>query len=323
MKMKAKYLLFTMVGAALAFGFTACSDDDDDSVIPTPPKVEKSNLAFDADTVIVNVHETATFNITDGGGDYKIINENPDIAEGTVENNTVTVTSQSKGITGLIISDATGNYKRIMVKSMYNKMALNKESVTIGMKLGHDDGVGYATVLEGNGNYKAVSENEDIAKVSGIRGDSMIVVQGVSEGTTNITVTDMMGLTQTFKVTVEVTTVPYTDEEKAEILKVTEDVIKFDSETTYWGSFTADVNGSPKIEYRYYTYDIQKIFFDGDFSVGKKKNGKFTTESYWGDGEEWDNVEVEILKNDGSRIWGIMSVVKDDYLHYGYFTVAI
>lgn len=321
--MKAKYLLFTMVGAVLAFGFTACSDDDDESVIPTPPKVEKSNIAFDADTVIVNVHETATFNITDGAGDYKVINENPDIAQGTVNSTTVTVTSQSKGITGLIISDATGSYKRIIVKSMYNKMAMNKESITIGMKLGHNDGIGFATVLEGNGGYKAVSENDDIAKVSDIRGDSTIVVQGVSEGTTNITVTDMMGLTQTFKVTVEVTTVPYTDEEKAEILKITEDVIKFNGQTTYWGTFTADVNGSPKIEYRYYSYDIQKIYFDGDFSVGKKKNGKFTTESSWDDGEVWDNVDVEILKNDGSRIHGILSVVKDGYLSYGYFSVAI
>ena len=35
------------------------------------------------------------------------------------------------------------------------------------------------------------------------------------------------------------------------------------------------------------------------------------------------DVDVEIIKNDGSRVWGICSCVKDDYLNTGYFCIAL
>ena len=54
--------------------------------------------------------------------------------------------------------------------------------------------------------------------------------------------------------------------------------------------------------------------------MGKKTNGKVMTDDPWDGGQKvYDNVDVEIIKVSGSRVWGIMSLVKDNYLHYGYF----
>ena len=64
----------------------------------------------------------------------------------TLEGKTVTLNSQKMGLTGVIISDAEGNYKRVIVKSMYMNLNLDKEELFIGMKLGHTDGLTYLRV---------------------------------------------------------------------------------------------------------------------------------------------------------------------------------
>ena len=169
--MKAKYMLAALSMLAPGFSFTACSSDDDN--MPTYPDVpqaaQKEQLTFDADTVKVGVGETASFNVTNGNGDYKVINENPNIATATVDGNKVIVTSTQKGIAGLIVSDAKGSYKRILVQSMYMRMAVDKESVEVGMKLGHTSGEAKVIVTTGNGGYTATSAYEKIATIKDIK----------------------------------------------------------------------------------------------------------------------------------------------------------
>lgn len=322
--MKAKYLYLAMMSLVLSFGFTACSSDDNDN--PTPTPTNKSEMAFDKDTVKVGVGESATFNITSGGGDYKIINENPDIASGTVSGSAVSVASVKKGITGIVVSDAQGNYKRIIVKSMYFKMSLNKEAVEVGMKLGHTtDATATVTVTGGNGNYTAVSADEKIVKVAGIA-DSVITLNGVAEGTTTVTITDMMGLTKTVNVTVKTTTIPYTDEEKqAQMLDET-NVFNWDSgNSNEWGTFSTQIeNNQQEVYWDYYGYYFMKVYFDGDLTVGKKTNGKVSAKLSWGeDPATYSPVDVEIIKNDGKKVWGVMSSIIDNYLWYGHFCIPI
>lgn len=323
--MKAKYLYLAMMSLVLSFGFTACSSDDNDKPAPTP--TAKSEITFDKDTVIVGVGESATFNITSGGGDYKIINENPDIASGTVSGSAVSVASVKKGITGLVVSDAQGNYKRIMVKSMYFKMSLNKEAVEIGMKLGHTTGAAATvTVTAGNGNYTAVSADEKIVKVAGIA-DSVITLNGVAEGTTTVTITDMMGLTKTVNVTVKTTTIPYTDEEKQALMDNNSSILAWDSNSSYsdWGTFSTQIeNNQQEVYWDAYGYYFIKVYFDGDLTVGKKTNGQVSVKLSWGDDPAaYSPVDVEIIKNDGKKVWGVMSSIIDNYLWYGHFCVPI
>ena len=138
---------------AMAMGFTACSSDDDNTpnYKPVPAPVERGELVVDVDTVEVGVGETASFNISKGEGDYKLINENPDIATASLSGTTITVNSSEKGWAGVIVSDAKGNYKRVVIRSLYKIMLLDKESVSVGIKLGHTDGQDKVTITGGNG----------------------------------------------------------------------------------------------------------------------------------------------------------------------------
>lgn len=328
--MKAKYMMAALSMLVLGFSFTACSSDDDD--MPTYPEVpqaaQKEQLTFDTDTVKVGVGETATFNVTNGNGDYKVINENPDVATATVNGSTVTVTSTQKGIAGVIVSDAKGSYKRILVQSMYFTMAVDKENVEVGMRLGHTDGEARVIVKAGNGGYKATSADEKVAKIEDIRGDSAVIIQGVGEGTTTVTITDMMGLSVKVNVTVKVTSEPYSDDEKQTILSITDQDFVWDgSDKGSWDDWFCSKNGDT---YRFgfgyswgsTVYSGSWLDYKGSLTAGTKGKGTVNNKD-WSDTSSYENVDVEILKNDGKKVWGIMSVIKDNYLHYGYFVMPI
>lgn len=331
--MKARYLYISIMSLAVAMGFTACSSDDDDSIkyktLPAP--VERGEFVVDVDTVEVGVGETASFNISKGGGDYKLINENPDIATASLSGNTVTVNSSEMGWAGIIVSDAKGNYKRVVIRSLYKNMFLDKESVSVGIKLGHTDGQEKITITGGNGGYEAQCADEDIAKVSSVS-DNVVTVQAVAQGTTTLTITDVMGVTKTINVTVTTTTVPFSDSEKNEIMERTSNIISWDGQNSKsYGTYSVDDDNEQKlVQWTYYSYSYYSVnvWFDGDLSVGKKNNGKVLSKfSRKGSGDTYEDCDVEIIKNDGSRIWGIVSKVgtkKDkDYLYTGYFCVEL
>lgn len=211
---------------------------------------------------------------------------------------------------------------------MYTVLALNKENVSVGMKLGHDDGKDKVIVKKGNGGYTASSADENIAKVSRIENDSVIVIQGVAAGSTTVTVTDMMGLSKTVNVTVETTTIPYTEEEKKEITNSREYRLCWDGTTKSETQVNTMENGQHKMGWDYgwgsYKYYWAYVYFTGDLTVGKKTNGRISAKLGYSEPEnEYEDVEVEIIKNDGLYVWGIMSVIKNNYLHYGYFCQPI
>lgn len=319
-----------MLATAMMMGFTACSDDDDvyDPETNVPEAQERPVIKTDvADEVQVGVGETATFNITDGGGDYKVVAENPEFVNATINGNAVTLTGVDKGIAGVVVSDAKGNYKHITVKCMYFKITLDKQEVNVGMKLGHTDGVAKVTVVGGNGNYTAESADETVARVS-VKGD-VITIQGVKTGETTVTVTDMMGLTQTVNVKVETTTVPFTDEEKAEVLALTENKMIFDGIEPLFASYgnvyeVTQEDGFVTIRayYKWYPNNAMVMKFKGDLSVGTKTEGSLTNKD-WYDTLSYEGMTYEILKNDGSRVWGIVHLAEENYLHVGYFCTSI
>lgn len=333
--MKATHIYTVLLATALALGMTACSDDDEvyDPQTGVPEAQEKTPIVTDAaDEVQVGVGETATFSITGGGEGYRVIAENPEIVTASLSGNTVTLTGVEKGIAGVVISDAQGHYKHVTAKCMYFTMTLDKSEVAVGMKLGHTDGKATVTVTGGNGGYKAVSANEQVARTS-VSGD-VITIQGVKEGETTVTVTDMMGLSETVRVRVEVSTTPFTEEEKAEILALTGNKQVFDGEEAtyvgyYGGTYAVEAtDGGYKLYSHYgepggwYSEYAMVFTFQGDLSVGKKTAGTYSNANWYGT-TTYDGLDVEILKNDGSRIWGIISGVKDDYLHTGYFCMPI
>lgn len=317
--MKAKYIYTAMMAVALTMGMASCGDDDDPTPDPTP--TAKSELKCDMDTVKVGVGETATFNILEGGGDYKVICENSDVASATIQGTTVTVSSAKKGLTGLVLSDADGNYKRIVVKSMYFQLIVDTENLNIGMKLGHTDGYGKINMLGGNGSYTVTVADENVARVYNVT-DEVITLRGVAAGETTCTITDIMGLQKVINVTVSTTTIPFSDSEKDDIMALTSNVFDWNGRDSYsWGTYSCNTtDGTTQAKWDYYGWYEMSCSWAGDTSVGKKGTGQFI---YNMGSKRTFDVDVEIIKNDGSRIWGICSYIEDDYLYTGYFTVSL
>ena len=321
--MKLRYFYSAVMTAFLALGFTACSNDEDTPGVKPEPKVEAA-LTFDTDTVSVGVGETATLNITAGGGEYKAFCENPDVATLTVKEKAITVTAIKSGLTGIVVSDAAGNYKRVLVKAMYKNILLDKEEVNVKIKVGHTAGYTTLTVTGGNGGYEAVSDHEDIVDIYSVV-DSVITIRGVSNGTAMITITDKMGVSKKVKVTVTTTDIPYTDEEKADIMASTQENIVFDNNQAQgYGSLSiGEKDGKKLAQWNYSDYIYLKCWFSGDLTVGMKTDGKVEINTdYWNPTvSTYEGVNVEILKVSDTHVWGIMWVMKDNYLHYGYFVL--
>ena len=321
--MKLRYFYSAVMTAFLALGFTACSNDEDTPEVKPEPKVETA-LTFDTDTVSVGVGETATLNITAGGGEYKAFCENPDVATLAVKEKAITVTAIKSGLTGIVVSDAAGNYKRVLVKAMYKNILLDKEEVNVKIKVGHTAGYTTLTVTGGNGGYEAVSDHEDIVDIYSVV-DSVITIRGVSNGTAMITITDKMGVSKKVKVTVTTTDIPYTDEEKADIMASTQENIVFDNNQAQgYGSLSiGEKDGKKLAQWNYSDYIYLKCWFSGDLTVGMTTDGKVEINTdYWNPSvSTYEGVNVEILKVSDTHVWGIMWVMKDNYLHYGYFVL--
>lgn len=328
--MKAKYLFLSMMSVAFAGMLSSCGSDNDDS-FTMPQKPEAAPLVLAADTVSMGIGEKATLEINTGAGDYKVINENPTIAKGTVEGNVLTITSTMKGLTGLVISDGGGNYKRIVVRAMYQEIAFEKEQVNLETKLGHPVRA-EVLITKGNGQYTYVSDNPDVANLTTIVGDSVAVVTGKKTGTANIEITDVMGLKKTLVVNVTATEEPYTAEEKEQIMASS--VQRF-----VWEGYNRIISDQYKAVMakngNTYTYGWEYIIwgtkyywgtvnFTGDLTVGKKDGGALNAKVTWGMNEAtYNNVKVEVIKNDSKNIWAVMSTVKDDYLYYGFFCMPV
>lgn len=320
--MKAKYIYTIMMAMALTFGMASCDDDDNNGNTEQQKPATKTELKCDMDTVKVGIGETASFNILEGGGDYKVICENEDVVTATLEGTTVTLNSQKMGLTGVVISDAQGNYKRVIVKSMYLNLEFDKEELFIGMKLGHTDGKALLNVVEGNGSYKVEIANNDIVRVIA-KTNEFINFQAVKAGETTCVITDLMGLQKTINIKIETSTIPFTDDEKAAVLAINQDIFNWNGENAKsWGSYSfKDLgDGTMRAKWDFYGWDEMSCTWTGDTSVGKKGTGTFVYSINY---KKTFDVDVEILKNNGSRIWGICSCIKDDYLNTGYFCIAL
>ena len=132
-----------------------------------------------------------------------------------------------------------------------------------------------------------------------------------------------MGLQKTIKVKVETTTIPFTEDEKAAILAITKNVVNWNGQDGYqWGDYTVKDLGDGKMQAKwdYVNWYYMTCTWTGDATVGKKGTGTFVYNMNY---KKSFDVDVEIIKNDGSRVWGICSCVKDDYLNTGYFCIAL
>ncbi len=307
--MKIHYLYTMLITLTSVCFMSACSSNDD----PIPVETKTATLSIDTDSLKVNVSESASFKIKDGGGDFKVFTENPEIATASLSDNTITVVSKEKGRTAVVISDKSGNYKRVPVLSMYSKIVLGETSVSVTNKIGQ---VGYAKIgiKGGNGNYTAESDDSNIAEISSIN-DVEVRLILKKEGTTTVHVTDMMGLKATINVEVKTTNVAYTDEEKEALKNSTVEHMTCKTNAGVSSLGWDQMWGS-------YVYGSLKVTYTGDLTVGVKADAKLINDSDY-PSVTYQLDSFEILKNDGTRVWAVYSVIKDGVLHYGKLCLAL
>lgn len=322
--MKIKYIYLYASLLVTILGVSSCGSNNDDN----NPIEKPAELTLDKDTIKVGVEETAELNVTGGAGSYKVFSENPAIATTEIADKKITIKGQDKGYTAVVVSDENGAYKRVPIQSMYKQMVADSTSLHINMKLGNTQNV-TITVTAGNGNYKALIDNNNIAQVASIDGNK-ITITGLTEGPANLTITDMMNLSVTIPITVKTTTVPYTSEELQAIKNDNTLHYTFNGNSVYnerdsYYNYISRMDGNYNMYgFDYYGYMYFKVWFEGDKTIGKKSSAKIQAKMNWNDNvSSTDALTFEIIQNDGTFIWAVYSFIKDNKLYYGNFCQKI
>lgn len=309
--------LLLLLFAALPLSITSCSEDEESTSATEVPK-----LALEQESLEVKVGEKTTLKIKEGGGEYKAFSLNENIAKVEMADHSLIVEGVVNGETSLIISDNDNCYQRVAVSSYYDKLIVNKETVDIKVLLGSGAKSTIVKVMQGNGGYKASSDSEDVT-VSVSNNDITVKALG-KEGSATITVTDSRGLTVLIPVQVTSTTEPYDEEELSSIKDNTTLRFYYDNKTVNNGQSSYTILNSKEENLNLYGWDywggyqVLKIYFPGDHSVGEKPDSKLSSKTY-SENIENQPIKFEIIKNDGTMIWAVYSFVKNDKVYFGHF----
>lgn len=312
------YLLLLSFICIFLFG---CSKED----IDEPVTDTETSIVLDKETVDIRIEENRNVLISEGNGDYNAFSVNPDIADVTVNGNNIEIQGKNIGSTSIIILDKKTQLKRLPVTVyQYDKIVLEKETVDIEFRLGNKKEI-RITVLEGNGQYSAVSEDETIATVQTSENTIIITSQG-KEGKTNIVVTDASKRHTVLSINTTSTLIPYDEDELSSIMeRTTTPYFAFNGTNISSSSYTylnTIEDGMNLSGYTLYNFYVLKIYYPGDKSVGEKQGCKISYQNVpygqFSDGT-LDMEYFKIIKNDGSKIWAVFSLIENDMLKYGYF----
>lgn len=324
------FILFSMSTLCL----TGCSDDD--NVLGTDDQIPELQLENESVKVKIGSENKLTLNIEQGGGGYNVFSLDESVATAKIEGNTIEIEGFMNGKTAIVISDNNGYYRKIDVWALMtdSNISLSKQELKMTSILGYPC-LETVEILLGNGFYTVSSDNNSIK--ASLTKDGKIEISGNSKRTVEtatITVTDWSGLTGTIAVSLSSTLEPYTEEELGLIKQnssVRYNYNKVNLIPKYLENYTDYINvvengkqvyGWENVDYGYF----YKLAFAGDKTVGKKENGTMSGQFFGNDengsvGGYFENepITLEIIKNDGTKIWGIFSFTKNEKLNFGYF----
>ena len=312
--MKLRNILLYLLVLVVPLGFTACDDDDD---IDVQLKEEITELILEKTSIDVEVDKTGDVKITQGGGEYHAFSSNPDVVSVELTDNILKLSALSRGRTSVIISDKNSQYKELNVVAFYDVLEIETTEINVKMPLGHTKTM-RVPITKGNGGYELSLESEIVS--ASIENDSEIVLVASKEGEATITLTDSYGLSLEIPVTISTTTIPYDAKELDEIMANDNSRYIFNTEDMheyYLREESSYIDGTTMIGLNS-SYDYFKLFFTGDKSVGVKNDGILDIELYFANIYLTESVNVEIIKNDGNKVWVVYSYIKDDKLNFGH-----
>lgn len=318
--MKIKNIVGLLLIAAISTNLTSCSSEEENievqEVIALTPEV--------SDLKIV-VGKSQEIKITQGNGDYKAFSLNPEIVDVKLENGKILVEGKKNGITSIIISDQSNQYKKISITSYYESILTDQDAVDIKMLIGNPK-THTITITGGNDGYTVSTDNKDILSISVSK--NLINIVAKKEGTANITIKDELELTKVIGVKITTTDVAF---EESDLNAIKENSTSkyvfcekiFDesyySQYEYYNDF---INGQNRYGFNE-GWEYFKILFSGDKSVGIKENAQlginyYNYETYESTSFTNQPIKFEIIKNDGKKIWAIYTFTKNGRLYYGH-----
>lgn len=289
---------------------------------------------------LLNMSVYATVNITKGNGGYKVVSDNPKVTVSVSENGAITIMGKPEDIetptTALVtVTDAIGITSVFDVCISAHRtdvLKLDETNVEAEGAVGKAFSV-MINVVDGNGGYKVVSNNPEVSvsvTMSGAIKVTGILKSADADLVATITVTDILNLKAACQIRIIPTDNPYTEEEIQTILSNSSRRYYLDDRdmiTPGWKVNFKNVQQNMRITYGWEYYDYHFLLtFGNDRSEGKKIDATFSCYNYYYPSfiiYEEEPVVLEIIKNNGSRIWGVFSFTKDAVLHRGYFCDSI
>lgn len=328
--MKTKFSLLLLL-PFFFLGIVSCSDDDDNTENPVILQ-EVPDLQLDTDSLGIPFNTSRSIEITEGGGVYKAFALNENVAEVTVSDNIINVKAVGGGETSIIISDKESQLKQAKVIVYYEKITTESDNLDLLIKRG-SSARQTVKILQGNGGYTAKSGDESVVKAT-ITNNNTVSLQTKKAGTTEVVITDKLGKTGTIKIKIEETVKPYTESELQTILASDRLRFYFDGFTKYNSSassslvFYNDVVNSKNHygwkETSWWSNDYIDIYMTGDKSVGIKENSEIRWKQTYSSCETTEpTAYLEIIRNDGDKIWVVFSHLSSSSLSYGYFVQKI
>lgn len=314
--MKIKNIVASALLSTFILGLSSCKGNDDDVI----EAKQVSELKLSVDDVKVVVGNKADIEVSKGNGDYKVFSLNPNIVDAKIENGKITIEGKGSGKTSIVISDQANLYRKVSVVSLFDKVTVSQDVVDVKMPIGNPK-IAKVEILSGNGGYTVTSNNNDILSVKVNK--NIVSINAVKEGKAVLTIKDALDVVKEITVNVTTTDIAYDAKELDEIKAdgslryvFNSGILSNDDYSwyTYYNSKTGDLN-----LYGYDNYGrYQKIYFAGDKSVGDKNGAKLSmktrTETFTD-----EPIKLQVIKNDGTKIWAIYSYIKNNKLNFGHF----
>lgn len=328
MKVYKQFFIFLL--SSFLFGIYACSEDNEVLTDPAESKGLTLDLKSKDQPVVVKVGATPhVLNIEGGKGDYRVLSLNEAVAQATIEGNKLLIKGIANGKTSLVVTDHDGYYSKVnLVVYTTDQLVLETNSLDLTSSLGREV---YAAVrIElGNGGYTITSDNEAIE--ASVSNNGVIEVWAVSQPEVQqavLTLNDVYGLSATIDVRVSAS---------QEIFSVGElEAIKQNAERRYVvNGIKMEMNGSvyfntlssegvQRYGWTFMGHFHVSIAYQGHKQVGDKQQATFACNAFDGtlsnhfEFEELP-VNLEIIKNDGAKLWGVFYFIEDGVLHSGHF----
>lgn len=321
--MKLHKHLFVTSLALFLFAVAGCSSlerDKGEKVTPPSPELK---IKENAVRVKIGAENRVKVDILEGGNEYHVFSTDENVVTAEVVDKKIVLTGKSIGKAVVILSDEHSKYRKLPV-SVYltDQIKFNLQEVGIEVLAGHRKSA-VINVSEGNGGYQVTSDNPHL-KLSTTEDGKITIDAEAPKGpfTASVTVKDWGGVSASFPVKVTITKNAFPESLRDEVKA--EDKVRylFDGEdlmAKHVGDSDKEYRGGAFFYgWKYYNSFYFKLTFQSDLQVGKKTDATLRMHTRGRELAE-TKVELEIIKNDGKKVWGIFSFEKEGVVHYGSF----